>query len=76
VTTTAPPKPKYSATRAVALIDDHRCGCPDCPGALATSDWPSWRRCTECGCCWKVGTYDGRRLADYFRGGCRVEAGR
>lgn len=67
---TAPPKLKYSATRAVALIDDRRCACPGCPGALATSDWPSWRRCQECGCSWRTEDISGRRYAEVVLGRC------
>lgn len=39
---------------ALALIDQHRCPCFACKGQLATCEWPTWRRCQDCRCCWKA----------------------
>lgn len=54
---------KFNAARALASIDLHECACAGCAGALAVSEWPSWRRCAECGCMWRADTLHGRRYA-------------
>lgn len=67
----APPKvPPFHAGRALALLVDQRCACPPCDGTLATSDWPSWRRCSTCGCHWKTVEINGRQYPERVRRGC------
>lgn len=62
----------YRAAVAVALIDQHRCPCEGCNGQLAGSDYPSWRRCQECRCSWRIEQHGARRLAATVAGPCRA----
>lgn len=73
MTTTTRTRSRFHLGRALALIAEHRCACPDCDGSLALCEFEVWRRCMECGCCWKIGEYAAGLRADYFRGRCRKE---
>ena len=66
-------RPRFVLGVALALIAKHRCACHACDGALAESEYGSWRRCDICRCYWKVGQYPVGKRADYVRGRCRVE---
>lgn len=50
----------------VELIDAGRCACPGCNGSLASSQYPSWRVCVECGCHWTVSDIHGKRREGLF----------
>lgn len=67
-------RPRFATSRALLAIADHHCPC--CDGLLATSDWPSWRRCQECLCLWRETVIQGCRYACRVRGRCRPEEDR
>jgi hypothetical protein len=50
----------------VALIDAGHCACAGCEGVLVRSEYPSWRRCPECGCHWTVSDVHGQRREGLF----------
>ena len=58
-----PGGPTFQTPIALALIAQHHCACRRCNGQLAACEWPSWRRCVECGCCWKADDIGNRRYA-------------
>ena len=48
----------------VAAIEAGRCPC--CEGSLGGSEWPTWRRCVDCGCHWKVARIGGLNYSERF----------
>lgn len=47
---------RIQATR-VAAVEAGLCPC--CGGGLGASDYPTWRRCVACTCCWKTAVIGG-----------------
>jgi hypothetical protein len=64
--TTTTTRPRTGARHWLELLDAHRCACPGCEGPLTSSQYPSWRRCQDCGCCWTISDCNGQRREDLF----------
>ena len=59
-------RPHFNRSRARIALLQHRCACPDCTGALASSEYPSWRRCQECGCHWTISEVGGQKFEGVY----------
>ena len=59
-------RPRFNRSRALIALLQHRCACPGCVGALASSEYASWRRCQECECHWTISDNVGTRQEGLF----------
>ena len=59
-------RPRFNRRAALALLEAHRCACSGCTGSLASSEYPSWRRCQECGCHWTISEVGGQKLEGLY----------